>query len=98
ILIVILSADGGSAFEHHVLEEVSGAGNAGALVGAAHVCHPAAGDGGFVVALDHEDAHAVGESFFDDRNLLGFDWKNQREQKGKRECESAKLSLHPDLE
>ena len=44
ILLVILGADCGCALEHHVLKEMGDAGNARALIGAAHARHPTAGD------------------------------------------------------
>ena len=43
--------------------------------------HPAAGDGGFIVALDHQEPHAVGQRFLDDRHLLGPERKNANQQK-----------------
>src|SRR6185295_2062568 len=63
---IVLRPESGRAFEHHVLEEMGNAGDAGPFVGAADVGHPAAGDGRIVVALDHEDAKAVGQSLLDD--------------------------------
>ena len=46
-------------------------GDAGPFVGAAHVRHPAARDGGLIMPLDQQEAHPVGEVLFHYRNLLG---------------------------
>ena len=66
----VARADGRRALEHHVLEKVRDAGDAGALVDAADARHPSAGDGGRVVPLDHEQFHAVGERALINRHLL----------------------------
>ena len=70
VALVVLRAEGGRALEHHVLEKVGDAGDAGALVGAADVRDPAAGDARFVVPDDEQELHAVGQFLFDDGNLL----------------------------
>ena len=66
----IARANGRRTLEHHVLEEVRDAGDARPLVHAADARHPAAGDGGRAVSLDHQQFHAVGEGAFLDRYLL----------------------------
>jgi hypothetical protein len=71
ILLVIGGAERGRAFEHHVLEQVRDAGDAGPLVRAARVGHPTAGDGRVIVSLHEQHTHAVGKLFFDDGNFLG---------------------------
>ena len=71
VFLVILGADGGRSLEHHVLEEVSDAGDAQAFIRAAGMRHPPARDGRLVVPLDQQQPHAVGQGFLDHRHLLG---------------------------
>jgi len=79
ILLVIRCADGGRAFEHHVLEQMGDAGDAGAFICAADMRDPATCDGGIVVAFDHQQRHAIGEGFFHDVNFLGGERCDERE-------------------
>ena len=85
VLLVILRADGLRSLEHHVLEEMGGAGDAGSLVGRAHVRDPAARDRRRIVALDHQQLHPVGERDFGHRHLLrphGHRPRQERERDG----------------
>ena len=53
ILIGTFGADGGGAFEHHVLKKMRGAGDAGTLVRGPYMGNPSSGDIRFVLALNH---------------------------------------------
>ena len=87
----IARADGRRALEHHVLEEVRDAGDAGALVDAADARHPSAGDGRRVVPLDHEQFHAVGERALINRHLLRL----AKRHSGESDCQAKRLPKRP---
>ena len=70
VLLVILGAERGRALEHHVLEEMRDARDAGPLVRAADMRDPSASNGRVIVPLDHEDAKTIGQRFLDDVHLL----------------------------
>ena len=76
IVFCIGGADGRRALEHHVFKQMRHAGDAGALVGAADVRDPAAGDARLVVVLDEQEFHAIAKIGFDNRNWLRRgEWK-----------------------
>ncbi len=70
VLLIVFGANGRRAFEHHVFKKVGDASDAGAFIRAADMGNPTASEGGFVVALDHKQAHAIGELFLDYGDLL----------------------------
>ena len=61
-LVGIRDPEGAGALEHHVFEQVAGAGRAGRIVGRADAGHPAGGHPGRVGTLDEQEGHAVGEA------------------------------------
>ena len=95
ILLVILRAHRRRALEHHVLEEMRDARDAGPFIRAADVGNPAAGDGGIVVPFDHEHAHSVGQGFFDDGDLLRLQRKDERENQQQGIKEDAASAAQP---
>ena len=87
VLRVVLRADRLRALEHHVLEEVADAGDAGPLVHRADVGGPAGGDRGRVVLLVEQEAHAVREGDLADLDLRVLGGRGARgEERGGRQC------------
>ena len=99
LLGIVRRADGPGALEHHVLEEVGDAGDAGPLVGAAHAGHPPGGDGGGVVALHHEQPQAVGQGHLLDRDvgLLGGQGEGDGQQQDDQPAPTCDVSDHGTL-